>query len=266
MKIPKFVARLAATLLCLAATCPLLQARTHESLTYDVYYHWGIIWKKAGQGTLSLEEVKGTDGTPQLRGRLAARSLSIVETIMKVRDTLECHLTPDYLPLSYVKRTHEGNYEAVERNTYHPQLKSSLQTYAPENVAQTRVDIKRWRSKKGSDEAHHTISGAAYDMLSIFYVLRRLDFAHMTAGTQREYAIFSGVKSTPMYLEYRGVESCKLRSGKTYQTYRLELYFKSKDSDHTPLQVWLSTDASQKPLKVIIQLSRIGAIQGEWAE
>jgi hypothetical protein len=57
-----------------------------------------------------------------------------------------------------------------------------------------------------------------------------------------------------------------LRNGKAYTAHRLELYFKSKDSDHTPLQVWLSSDASHKPLKVIIQLSRIGAIQGEWVE
>jgi hypothetical protein len=266
MKLKALAIRLFAILICWTALSP-LQARTRrEALHYDVYYHWGILWKKAGAGVLSLDEEALPDGSKQLHGRLAARSLSIVESLMKVRDTLECRLTDSYVPLSYVKRTHEGSYQAVERNTYHPQLRNSGATFAAENIGQTRVDIARWRSKKGSDEAHHTVSGPAYDMLSIFYVIRRLDFAHMAVGTQLEYSIFSGIKSTPMYLEYRGTEDCKLRNGKTYRTYRLELYFKSRDSDHTPLQVWLSTDASQKPLKVIIQLSRIGAIQGEWVK
>jgi hypothetical protein len=236
-----------------------------ETLHYDVYYHWGFIWKRAGSGILSLDKETQQDGTQQLHGRLAARSLSIVETLMKVRDTLECRLTSDYVPLSYVKRTHEGSYQAVERNTYHPQYNSTV-SHTPEHVNRTLVDIHRWRSKKGSDEAHLEAIGPAYDMLSIFYVLRRLDFAHWAVGTQREYDIYSGIKSTPMYLEYRGREDCQLRNGKTYHAYRLELYFKSKDSDHTPLQVWLSTDSDQRPLKVIISLSRIGAIQGEWVE
>jgi hypothetical protein len=266
MTLHAVVARIVALIVVGTFTLPTFAASTRESLKYDVYYHWGIIWKKAGEGILSLGEEKAADGTTQLHGKLAARSLSIVESLMKVRDTLECRLTTDYLPLSYVKRTHEGSYQAVERNTYHHLLRHNSEGLTPANVAQTRVDINRWRQKKGSDEAHHTVSGPGYDMLSIFYVIRRLDFSSMAVGTQLEYSIFSGVKSTPMYVEYRGTEQCKLRSGKTYRTHRLELYFKSRDSDHTPLQVWLSTDASHKPLKVIIQLSRIGAIQGEWAE
>jgi hypothetical protein len=246
-------------------TIPAL-AGTRESLKYDVYYHWGILWKKAGSGVLSLREEKNAQGETQLHGRLAARSLSIVETIMKVRDTLDTYMTTDYLPLSYEKRTHEGSYNAVEHNSYRYTRKDEGAALAPGNVLSTQVDIRRWRSKKGSDSAHLSTEGVAYDMLSIFYILRRLDFDHMAQGTQRSYPIFSGIKSTPMYIEYRGTETCQLRNGKAYTAHRLELYFKSKDSDHTPLQVWLSSDASHKPLKVIIQLSRIGAIQGEWVE
>lgn len=253
-------------LLCLTFPGVRGAVKTQEALKYDVYYHWGIIWKKAGSGILTLDSLYSPQGEPQLRAQLAGRSLSIVEAIMRVRDTLESRMNIDYVPFEYVKKTNEGSYFATEHNYYSYIFKNPTAPLTPSNVDSTIVDIRRWRYKKKDDHVRLSVAGPGYDMLSIFYVMRRLDFDKMAPGTRLQYPIFSGIKMTWMYVEYRGHTTCEMKSGKRYDSHRVELYFKSRDSDHTPLQVWLSTDPSHKPLKVIISLKRIGAIQGELVE
>lgn len=233
-----------------------------EKLEYDVYYHWGIIWKKAGHGTLSLNEEIAQDGSNRLHGKLTGKTLSIIEYVMAVRDTLDCWYTPNFVPIEYCKKTNEGSYKAIERNYYTSYKKGDK----PEDVDSTKVEIRRWRNKKGSDSKTHVCKGPAYDMLSIFYVFRQLDFANLKTGTKLKFPIFSGVNMQYMFVEYQGKTTCELKNGKKYPAYRVELTFNTKGEDSTPLHVWLSTGPDHRPLNVIIQLKRIGSIQGEIVE
>lgn len=253
-------------LLAVAMTDTAWADTTLESLQYDVFYHWGIIWKKAGSGILTLDSITTDPAAPRLRAQLAGRSLSIVETFMKVRDTLISDMNMDLVPLEYAKLTHEGSYHATERNRYSYDLINDAAALAPANIDSTIVFINRWRNKKGSDAARRAVAGPGYDMLSIFYVIRHLDYAHMAPGTKLQYPIFSGIKMTWMYVEFYGRTTCELRDGRKLPAYRLELYFKSRDSDHTPIQAWLDAAGTHKPLKVLIQLRRVGSIQGEIVE
>lgn len=231
------------------------ESKLEETLNYDVYYHWGFIWKKAGSGVLSLADEKANDGTSRKHGKLCGRTLNFVESLMKVRDTLECWYNPETItPIEYCKLTHEGSYNATERNYYRTVGDS------------TRCDIYRWRSKKGNDRKSVATYGEAYDMLTIFYKVRSLDFENMKPGQKFKYYIVAGIKGKWMNATYLGKSTCTLRSGKEYPAYRLEFTFESKDSDSTPLQVWLSREPDHRPLSVVIQLKRIGSIQGEIVE
>lgn len=225
-----------------------------ESLQYDVYYHWGFIWKKAGAGVLNLFDEKIDDTNHRMHGQLCGRTLSIAESLMKVRDTLDCWYNADILPIEYSKKTNEGSYQAIERNYYHIKGDS------------TKVDIYRWRNKKGNDRKSVSTAGEAYDMLTIFYKIRSLDFDKMLPGKKMKFYIVAGVKGKWMNVTYQGKTTCTLRSGKEYPAHRLEFTFQSKDSDSTPLQVWLAQSPDHRPLSVIIQLKRIGSIQGEIVE
>ncbi len=243
-----------------------------EELHYDAYWHWGIIWKKAGSGVLTLWDEKTQQGTDRKCGVLAGRSHSIVETIMKVRDTLECYYSPNMIPLEYCKKTHEGSYHAIERNYYKTFCDGKAMTATTINKVQeadvdsTHTEIYRWRSKKGNSRKSLGINAIGYDMLSIFYKIRSLDFDNMRYGQTVRYYIFSGVRGQWMTLTYQGKTTCQLRNGKQYPAHHIGLTFASKDSDSTPLDVWLAQSADHRPLSVIIQLKRIGSIQGEIVE
>lgn len=238
-----------------------------ESLSYDVYFHLGFIWAKAGRGELSLHKETEFDGTERIHGRLAAKSLSVVENIMKVRDTLDTWMNPNYVPREFIKKTHEGKYNAIEHNLYQSVWKDKNAALTPANVKSTTVKVHRWR-KKGNDkptdrDTIHTVSEPAYDMLSTFFALRKLDFDQMKKGDVRKFASFAGLKKDWIKVQYGGIEKVKLRNGKQYESHYVLLTFSTKDQDSTPLKAWLSTTEDHKPLKVIIGLSRIGSVQCE---
>jgi hypothetical protein len=245
-------------------------AQKNEELHYDAHWHWGIIWKKAGSGILRLWDEEQIDGKHRMHGQLAGRSHSIVETIMKVRDTLDCWYSPEMIPIEYCKKTHEGSYQAVERNYYKSfvqgQIAKDLTGISEADIDSTQADIYRWRIKKGNDRRYKSTTGVGYDMLSIFYKIRQLDFESMKKGDKLKFFIYAGVRGQYMTLNYQGKTTCTLKNGKKYPSHQILLTFQSKDSDSTPLHVWLAQTPDHRPLSVIIQLKRIGSIQGEIVE
>jgi len=240
------------------------ESKQVETLKYEAYWHWGIIWKLAGSGTLTLSEEEGIDGKERMHGQLCGRSLSIVEAIMKVRDTLDCWYTPNMIPIEYCKKTNEGSYQAIERNFY--KTFTNGKELTPENVDSTQVDVYRWRVKKGNDRKHHSIDAVGYDMLSVFYLVRDLDFDNMEKGTVQQFRVHAGIRAQWLNMTYRGRTTCTLKNGRKYDAYQVDLTFASKDSDNTPLKVWLATTPDHRPLSVIIDLKRIGSVQGEIVE
>lgn len=235
-----------------------------ESLTYEAYWHWGFIWKKAGSGILNLWEETTLDNNTRMHGQLCGRSLSIVESIMQVRDTLDTWYTPSLVPIEYCKKTNEGSYKAIERNFY--KSFTNGKELKPENVDSTLIDIYRWRIKKGNDRKRHSIDAVGYDMLSIFYVIRDLDYSKMKPGEKLQFRVHAGIKAQWLYVNYIGKGKCTLKNGKQYDSEEIELTFASKDSDSTPVHVWLAATPDHRPLSVIIQLKRIGSVQGEIVE
>jgi len=252
-----------------AVTRPSKQSQT-EKLTYDVYFHLGFIWAKAGRGHLTYYDEVLPDGTQQKHGQLAAQSLNVVEHIMKVRDTLDTWMNNQMIPKEFIKITHEGKYNCIEHNNFIPKWKDSSATLGPENVASSTVKVHRWLKKgkedPSTDDTLHVVKEPAYDMLSLFYVVRNLDYSTIKRGTKMKYACFSGLKKDWINVEYKGVEQIELRNGKHHTGYLVYLTFATKGQESTPLQVWLSQTPDHRPLKVIIGLKRIGSVQCEIVE
>lgn len=246
-----------------------LSNKTNEHLSYNIYFHMGFIWAKAGLGELRYKKETQSDGSIQYHGQLAAKSLSVVEHLLKVRDTLDCWFDQELVPTHFQKATHEGNYNCVAKNTYRTFWKSSAANTL-ENVDSTQVTIDRWK-KKGNDPKKREVKnfsnkGVAYDMLSVFYSIRRLNYAKMTKGKKMTFVCYDGNKCQDIHVEYKGAQTCELRDGTKHDAYLIHLTFATKGQDSTPLQVWLSKTTEQHPIKAVIALNRIGSVQCEIAK
>lgn len=243
----------AVVLLAVLACCGISDAATfhNERLSYHIIYHWGIIWKHAGSATLTLAE-NGKNYDAQL----AARTVSWADRIFKVRDTLSCSIRKEGLrPLRYVKSAHEGKgivYDTVSYN------------YGGNAVV---ADCVHHRAGREPQHVELRSEGISYDMLSVFYYIRTLDFKEMKPGDVSCITVFSGRRKETLRIEYAGIEQVELRDGSKREAYHVKFSFtqdgRTKSSDD--LDTWISTSGSRIPLMLCGKLP-IGEVRCYYVE
>ena len=215
-------------------------ARTfgNETLNYEVVYHWGMIWKHAADATLTLR--KSGDG---YNAQLTGKTRSWADKVYPVRDTLKCAMDKNMRPLLYEKLTHEKDYYArdVVKFSY--------------NYSHTNAHCTRYR-KKGTTTIDLSAKTQAYDMVSVFYMLRSLDYDELSRNKNYTTVIFSGKEKEYLTINYKGVETIKMRDGSKRQAYRINFRFTQNGGKQSSddITAWMSTDDSRIPLLLVGKL------------
>ncbi len=210
----------------------------NETLNYEIVYHWGMIWKHAGDATLSLK--KTSSG---YNAQLTGKTRSWADKVYPVRDTLKCTMDAKLRPLRYEKLTHEKDYYArdVVKFSY--------------NYSHTSAHCTRYR-KSGTTTIDLSAKAQAYDMLSVFYMLRNLDYNELSRNKNYTTVIFSGKEKEYLTINYKGVETIKMRDGSKLKAHRIAFKFTQeggkKSSDN--ITAWMSTDESRIPLMLVGKL------------
>ena len=210
----------------------------NEKLNYEIVYHWGVIWKHAADATLSIN--KTNDG---YFSQLTGKTRSWADKVYPVRDTLKCTMNSDLKPIRYEKLTHEKDYYARDV------IKFSY------NYSHTSAHCTRYR-KSGTTSINLSAKTQAYDMLSVFYMLRNLDYDELSRNKNYTTVIFSGKEKEYLTINYKGVEKIKMRDGTKRTAHRIAFKFTQqggkKSSDN--ITVWMATDASRIPLLLVGKL------------
>ena len=213
----------------------------NETLHYVISYKWGLIHKDAGEATLSLRN----QGDKYLL-KLTGKTKPWADSFYQVRDTLVGRIhKSDLKPISYSKIAHEKGKYSRDDITY---------SYAGSVVGGL---AKRTRQDKEGNlkvtEKHLSASGRVYDMLSVFYFLRTIDYSHLKSGQVEKASVFSGSKVETITIRCVGVEEIKLRDKSKREAYHIKFKFttagKKKSSDD--IDTWISTDSSHIPLLVV---------------
>lgn len=206
---------------------------THETLHYQVVYHWGIIWKHAANATLTINRQGGG-----YRAQLSGRTVSWANTFYPVRDTLRTTMRSNFTPTRYEKCTHEKDYYARD-----------VVNFATSGGV-TRGNCFRYRPGKRTAHVNLATNGQAYDMLSVFYMLRNLNFQAMPKGKRYITCIFSGKRKETLTIRYVGTERVAMRNGSKRQGYHVKFSFTQdgRKKSSNDMDCWVSTDASRVPL------------------
>lgn len=211
---------------------------SNESLHYTITYKWGLIHKDAGKATLRLQNVGDN-----YRLQLTARTLPWADKIFEVRDTLRgvAQKSP-FRPLQYEKITHEGKKYGKDVISF---------SYGGSTVKGTARRVRQGKDGKFSNSSmtlHAT--GPTFDMLSIFYYLRILDFNSMKPGHSYRATVFSGTKAETLTISNLGIETIKMRNKSKRQAYHLRFSFTrdGRKKSSSDMNAWISTDASRIPL------------------
>ena len=210
----------------------------NETLNYEIVYHWGMIWKHAADATLSIH--KSGNG---YKAQLTGKTRSWADKVYPVRDTLKCTLNSELKPLVYEKLTHEKDYYArdVVKFSY--------------NYSHTNAHCTRYR-KSGTTTIDLSAKSQAYDMLSVFYMLRNLNYDELARNKNYTTVIFSGKEKEYLTINYKGVESIKMRNGSKRQAHCITFRFTQKGGKKSSdnISVWMATDDSRIPLLLVGKL------------
>lgn len=215
----------------------------NESLRYVISYKWGLIHKDAGEAVLSLK--KSGD---RYELKLIAKTKPWADKVYKVRDTLLGALTvKDLKPIYYSKITHEKDKYARDDIKYKVSG-NSTQGYA------TR--LRNRQGKETVNEKTLTATGPVYDMLSVFYYLRKLDYAQLNKNKIYTATVFSGSKKEIIKIKSLGIEKIKLKDKTSREAYHIKFNFTQeggkKSSDD--IDTWISTDSDHIPLYLVGKL------------
>ena len=212
---------------------------SNETLHYEVVYQWGMIWKHAANATLSIK--KSGNG---YNAMLVGATRSWADKVYPLRDTLKCSLNANLQPVKYQKLTHEDGYYARDIVDF------------SRSGGKTTGKGTRYRPKKSPATVTLSANGDAYDMLSVFYMLRNLDFANMKNGAKKTTYIFSGKEKESLTITYRGKKKVKLRDKSEHTAYYVTFTFTTdagkKSSDN--ISAYLSADEKKIPLMLVGKL------------
>ena len=209
----------------------------NETLRYVISYKWGLVHKDAGDATLTLRNSGGNYNII-----LTAKTKPWADKIFTVRDTLRSVVKIAGLkPLTYTKTTHEGGKYARDVIKY---------SYAGRNVVANCDRIKEKKGKITKSHKRLSSSGPSYDMLSIFYYLRSINFEKMKKNTIYKATVFSGKQVETIAMRNMGVETIKLRDTRQVKAYHIRFNFTSngKKKSSADMHTWISTDSRHIPL------------------
>lgn len=213
-----------------------------ESLHYNVMFKWGLINKKAGQATLTLNA--GANG--QYDSQLVAASESWADRFYRLRDTLNgrMDLRESIKPIFYEKIAHEGNEYKHDYVSYDYSTPGTVVGHCTRKVVKKgELAVDETREMEAQERA--------VDMLTSFYYMRTLPFSQMNPGDERKIDIFSGKQKEILTIKYIGEDVVRI-DDVDYNTYHIRFTFTRKGGTKTSddMDAWISTSEHRIPLKM----------------
>lgn len=212
-----------------------------ETLQYVVTYKWGLIQKDAGDAIITR--------TPKGNGyelRLVAKTKPWADPIYKVRDTLVSITERDrYKPLYY-------SYIAHEKNKYRrDEIKFSYEGNRVKGESQKYTEDKKGNITRTDSQLEGDFP--AYDMLSVYFFLRDIDYASLKPGETITATIFSGSKEEILTVRCEGKEQIKLQDKSEHEAWHILFKFTQKGGQKSSddINCWVSTAPDHVPLLIV---------------
>lgn len=213
-----------------------------EFLTYDLYIKFAAT-VKGGFASLSTQSVR-YDGKDAYRMTLISESEGFARKVFPLNDTLTCYMSKKLVPLAYTKDAHEGDEHTVEKLSY--------------SYAGDKVNIRAIRHKNGVFKFDETLSfsGCTYDLMSILFYARTLDYPKMNDGSEKTVNFVTGKNKVSMRIVYDGKDKVKANDGKKYNCLKLTLYIQDEafDNGKEAMKVYITDDNNRLPVKLETKL------------
>lgn len=160
-------------------------------------------------------------------------------------------MTRALVPLEFVKRAHEGKEYTQENTTY---------SYSGSGI---NIHTKRIKDGVLRFDENMTTTDCVYDMISVVYYARTLDYSKMKKGDEHGIEFISGKKKVYMVIEHGGVEKLEANDNKKYECIKLVLSITNGnklafDNKEEAMTVYITNDNNRMPVRLDSKL-KIGS-------
>jgi hypothetical protein len=214
-----------------------------NEVRYDIYFKWGILMPRAGEARITFNQ-SSYNGQPASLYRMIFHTAGLIETIYKMRDTIDCYYSTDHKLLYCSKRTHEGNFYLVDELTF---------TYSGEK---TSVHSFRYTPASVRIDTNLIVtSGHVFDMLGATFFLRTLDRKNVKTEDNFPFTVAVGRDLVKASYRYQN-QAISERDYAKYRThyFMIDIYDDAFTQGKAAAELWVGDDDNFIPIKVRAKL------------
>lgn len=215
-----------------------LAFQTGERMEFLIHYQWGSINTDVGSAAVSLDSLT-YNGQKAFLCSASGRTSKWFDYVFKVREDFKSWFTRDGLiPLKFTRDTYEGGY--VAKNTY----------YYNRNAAEPHILADVFSSKRGQRFLELPLTRCTFDLPSLFYFARNMDFDAVEPGRRypMTFAIDDDIYN--VYFILYGRETIKVKGLGTVKTIKFAAkllegeVFKGEED----MLIWVTDDENRLPV------------------
>jgi hypothetical protein len=209
-----------------------------EKVVYHAYYNWGFIWVNAGVVTFAVDE-KEYEGHPSYFIRSYGRTYSSYDFMFKVRDSFEVYVDTMHLrPFEFDRVTNEGSTVSHHHYKFDWDDRTIHTSISKDNKPYKNAVIP-W-------------PGCSFDMLSMVYKARNIDFKKYKPGEKIPINMILDGKTYNLYIRYKGKETIRNREGRKFRclVFSPLLVEGTIFTSGEGMTVWVTDDENRIPIIV----------------
>jgi len=236
-------------LITLPQNVPVSSFQAGEEITYIVSYNWGFIWIDVGEATFKITE-KEINGEKYFIIIAVGLTYKSWDRFFKVRDLYKSVISQkDLKPVYYERNVDEGGYTINIKYRFDKHKLVAYSEYESYKTPFYRDTIP--------------ITANTYDLLSIIYKARNLNYSNMKPKQKIPINILLDNELTNIYFRYLGTTVFKNKKIGKFNTIKFSIMtvagevFKSTEES---LQLWVSNDKNHLPLWIESPIS-VGSVK-----
>ena len=170
-----------------------------ERVDYTIYYHLAGVWVGAGEVFFKVDSMN-IKGKEFYHFNSEGKTFKKYDWVYKVRDHYETYMNTETMkPLRFKRKVNEGSTHIREDYIFN----------YPKGIGYT---LRQMDEEKPFVKDTVALPDCSYDVLSMIYVARNLDYTNLNKGDKIPIKIFLDNESHDSYIEYLGKENLKIKN------------------------------------------------------
>lgn len=209
-----------------------------ESATFTLHYEWGALDSDVGSATVRLDSLT-FNGQKAYRCTMHGRTTPLYDFFFKVREDFQSWFTRDGMrPLKFFRHSREGDYEARNQYVY------------DWNSAEPHIVADLYTSKVGSHSKDIPLTPCTFDLPTLFYYARNMDFDVIEPGKRHPMTFAIDDEVFNVYFILYGRETIKVKGLGTVKTIKFAAKLLEGEvfKGEADMLIWVSDDDNRLPV------------------